>query len=98
MDLDANLSLRYHKSCMIVYRSPKILSRSKPITTKIYYSLTSAANSGGGAISTSCGLTYRIADGATMAQSDSETEALERGMEEKAVEFRQAGAEVYRKL
>jgi phosphomethylpyrimidine synthase len=28
----------------------------------------------------------------------SETEALERGMEEKAVEFRQAGAEVYRKL
>ena len=28
----------------------------------------------------------------------SETEALERGMEEKAVEFRRAGAEVYRKL
>ena len=28
----------------------------------------------------------------------SETEALERGMEEKAVEFRQTGAEVYRKL
>ena len=28
----------------------------------------------------------------------SETEALERGMEEKAVEFQQAGAEVYRKL
>jgi len=28
----------------------------------------------------------------------SETEALEKGMEEKAVEFRQAGAEVYRKL
>ncbi len=27
-----------------------------------------------------------------------ETEALERGMEEKAVEFRQAGAEVYRKI
>jgi len=27
-----------------------------------------------------------------------ETEALKRGMEEKAVEFRQAGAEVYRKL
>ena len=26
------------------------------------------------------------------------TEALERGMEEKAVEFRRAGAEVYRKL
>jgi hypothetical protein len=25
-------------------------------------------------------------------------QALERGMEEKAVEFRQAGAEVYRKL
>ena len=28
----------------------------------------------------------------------SETEALERGMEEKAVEFRQAGTEVYRKI
>jgi phosphomethylpyrimidine synthase len=28
----------------------------------------------------------------------SETEALERGMQEKAVEFRQAGAEVYRKI
>ena len=28
----------------------------------------------------------------------SETEALERGMGEKAVEFRQAGSEVYRKL
>ncbi len=28
----------------------------------------------------------------------SETKALERGMGEKAVEFRQAGAEVYRKL
>ena len=28
----------------------------------------------------------------------SETGALERGMEEKAVEFRQAGAEMYRKL
>ena len=28
----------------------------------------------------------------------SETKALKRSMEEKAVEFRQAGAEVYRKL
>lgn len=30
--------------------------------------------------------------------SFSETEALKRGMKEKAVEFQQAGAEVYRKL
>ncbi|MGH8712192.1 MAG: hypothetical protein ACREVA_12930 [Burkholderiales bacterium] len=45
------------------------------------------------------GLTCRIAHGATMAQIGvSETEALERGMEEKAVEFRQACAEVYRKF
>ena len=41
----------------------------------------------------------RIADGANMAQIGvSETEAVKRGMEEKAVEFRQAGAEVYRKI